>query len=73
MNVMVMDVEGTDGRERGEDQVSSACNQATTSSNVECRISSVNQLYSPWLRLKSSSLTCGNIKSVFTKVPTWVC
>jgi hypothetical protein len=24
MNVMVMDVEGTDGRERGEDQVSSA-------------------------------------------------
>ena len=24
MNVMVMDVEGTDGRERGEDQVSSS-------------------------------------------------
>lgn len=26
MNVMVMDVEGTDGRERGEDQVREICN-----------------------------------------------
>jgi hypothetical protein len=26
--IMVMDVEGTDGRERGEDQVSRCCNQA---------------------------------------------
>jgi hypothetical protein len=25
MNVMVMDVEGTDGRERGEDQVGIVC------------------------------------------------
>ena len=25
MPVLVMDVEGTDGRERGEDQVSGAC------------------------------------------------
>lgn len=52
MNVMVMDVEGTDGRERGEDQV------RALQRNVGChlqlrRTSNANRLYSPLLRLRS--------------------
>lgn len=35
MNVLVMDVEGTDGRERGEDQV---CNE---SSHLACRVTEI--------------------------------
>lgn len=36
MNVMVMDVEGTDGRERGEDQVR-CCGNATRLGNQTTR------------------------------------
>ena len=75
MGVMVMDVEGTDGRERGEDQVrrcfllvSKPCNILSIS-----RILNGNLPYSRWRPLKFSSLISGNTKSVFTKVPTWLC
>jgi hypothetical protein len=51
MNVLVMDVEGTDGRERGEDQV--CCVQFYLPFiDLRCRISSGNLPCFHWLRLK---------------------
>jgi Root hair defective 3 GTP-binding protein (RHD3) len=64
MNVMVMDVEGTDGRERGEDQVwpEHTFLSLPLRSHVVHRILKGNLLCSPSLRPKSSSLTFGNTK-----------
>lgn len=46
MNVMVMDVEGTDGRERGEDQVSPLVSNKQTWSHHISRTLRENRLYS---------------------------
>ena len=48
MNVLVMDVEGTDGRERGEDQVRLLNSSISTHLSVPLRISNANQLCSRW-------------------------
>jgi hypothetical protein len=74
MNVMVMDVEGTDGRERGEDQVRAfllVVGRDVT--GHESRTLSAKQLFSPWPRPRCSSLTCGSTKSAYTKARTWAC
>ena len=75
MGVMVMDVEGTDGRERGEDQVRRCFLHVLMSRNILSisRILNGNLPSSRWRPLKSSSLISGNTKSVFTKAPTWLC
>jgi hypothetical protein len=46
MNVLVMDVEGTDGRERGEDQVRLLNSSMSSCLSVPLRISNANPLYS---------------------------
>ena len=71
MNVLVMDVEGTDGRERGEDQVCLLISGISSHLTVPPRISNANQLYSPSRRRRFSLLTFGSTKSVCIKVPTW--
>lgn len=72
MNVMVMDVEGTDGRERGEDQVSMALSYfASICSFMLSRTSSANQHYSRWPPPKCSSSICGSTKLVSTREQTW--
>ena len=53
MNVLVMDVEGTDGRERGEDQVSILLLSLAHPSHFCHRISSANPHYSLSHRPKS--------------------
>lgn len=73
MNVLVMDVEGTDGRERGEDQV---CLGTCINSNPNClnsnfRILNANRRYFPLPHQKSSSSISGNTRSVCTRVPIW--
>lgn len=73
MSIMVMDVEGTDGRERGEDQVSSFLWLIIRRNRHAGRILNENQLFSLLLRPKSLSSTCGSIKSVSTREPTWAC
>ena len=73
-NVMVMDVEGTDGRERGEDQarvVAYCLSISSVFSNTLCRISNANLLYSLLHLLRCSSLTYGSIKSGFTRAQIW--
>lgn len=56
MNVMVMDVEGTDGRERGEDQVRIPFFPVNESYNQlpSHRTSSASPLFSHWPPLKFS-------------------
>ena len=54
MSVMVMDVEGTDGRERGEDQVWPEHSSFHPHSRVVGRISKGNPLCSPSLLPKFS-------------------
>ena len=71
MNVMVMDVEGTDGRERGEDQVRLLFHIFPTSLNLFPRISSANPRCSRWPLQKFSLSIFGNTKSVSTRVQTW--
>jgi hypothetical protein len=72
MNVMVMDVEGTDGRERGEDQVCKCAHvhKLHHTDNL-LRTLNVNPPYSLWLPPKSSSSIYGSIKWAYTKGPTW--
>jgi hypothetical protein len=48
-NVLIMDVEGTDSRERGDEQVLTFILQV-----INDRISSAGLPYSPWLFQKSS-------------------
>lgn len=67
-DILIMDVEGTDSRERGDEQVhfdSEASSKSTRTLNVDLRCS-----HSPYQ--KSLSLICGNIKSVSIKAQTWV-
>lgn len=74
MNVMVMDVEGTDGRERGEDQVRrgvSLC-ELTHLHTVGLRISSASLHCSLWHHLKYCSSIFGSTKSASTTARTWV-
>lgn len=76
MNVLVMDVEGTDGRERGEDQVPSCNSQFLFLVIRTCdrfRTSSESQLSSPSPLPRCSSSTCGNTKSACIRVQTWAC
>jgi len=53
MNVLVMDVEGTDGRERGEDQVRLLNSRISGHVTVPLRISNANRLCSPSRRRRS--------------------
>jgi len=65
MNVMVMDVEGTDGRERGEDQVLFThvpIVLALVLIKLLCRTLRESRLCSRWHHQRSSSLIYGNIK-----------
>ena len=74
MNVMVMDVEGTDGRERGEDQVcvwGSRVLFLEVYTDDRRRISSESQLSSPLPPRRFSSSTCGNTKLAFIRARTW--
>ena len=48
MNVLVMDVEGTDGRERGEDQVCPPVSEVQLNLTLGCRTSSASLRCSPW-------------------------
>jgi len=71
MNLLVMDVEGTDGRERGEDQVRPLNSGISGHLSVHLRISNANQLCSP-SRLRRFSLSIfGNTKLACIKEPTW--
>ena len=72
MDVMVMDVEGTDGRERGEDQVWSEHAFFHTCSHPLRRISKGNLPYFLSLLPKSSLLIFGNTKLDSIKALTWV-
>lgn len=73
-NILVMDVEGTDGRERGEDQVGD--DQSYESENdlrdIQSRTLNANRLYSPLLRPKFLLSIFGNTKLDSIKEPTWV-
>lgn len=71
MNVLVMDVEGTDGRERGEDQVRLRASINSNNLNPLRRISNASRRCSPLRRQKFSLSTFGSTKSVCIKVPTW--
>jgi hypothetical protein len=72
MNVLVMDVEGTDGRERGEDQVRLYRSVNSSQLNPLLRILNASQRYSPLRRRKFLLSTYGSTKLVCIKVPTWV-
>ena len=72
MSVLVMDVEGTDGRERGEDQVWPEHTSSHPHSRVVLRISKGNLLCSPSLLPKFLLLTFGNTKLDSTRALTWV-
>jgi hypothetical protein len=72
MNVLVMDVEGTDGRERGEDQVRLHTSVNSSHLNPLLRTLNASQRYSPLRRRKFSLSTYGSTKLVCIKVPTWV-
>ena len=72
MNVLVMDVEGTDGRERGEDQVRLHASLNSSHLNPFLRTLNANQRYSYLPRLKFSLSIYGSTKLVCIKVPTWV-
>lgn len=72
MNVMVMDVEGTDGRERGEDQVRIPLVAFVGALLIMHRTLSENLPSSLWPRPRSSSSTYGNIKSDYIRGLTWV-
>lgn len=66
-STLVMDVEGTDGRERGEDQVShrigGSLTLRTLNASLPCSV---------LLLQKSCLSTFGNTRSDCIKVPTWV-
>ena len=71
MNVLVMDVEGTDGRERGEDQV---CLYTRTNLNhliFNSRILNANLRYSPLRHRKFLLSTSGSTKLVCIRAPIW--
>lgn len=75
MNVLVMDVEGTDGRERGEDQ---ACglhghSQPWSDTCLPFRTLSANLPSSRWPSQRSLSSTFGSTRSACTKAQTWDC
>lgn len=72
MNVLVMDVEGTDGRERGEDQVCLPMSVNSNHLNPLLRISNASRRCSLLHRQKFSLSTSGSTKSVCIKVPIWV-
>ena len=71
MNVLVMDVEGTDGRERGEDQVRLLNSAISRRLSMPRRTSNANQLCFLWRRRKFLLSIFGSIKLVYIKVPTW--
>lgn len=71
MSVMVMDVEGTDGRERGEDQVGALQLRHRHLTKHPGRISNANRPCFRLLLQKCSSSISGSIKSVYIKAPTW--
>jgi Root hair defective 3 GTP-binding protein (RHD3) len=71
MNVLVMDVEGTDGRERGEDQVRLLTSVNSSHLNRLLRTLNASQRYSLLRPRKFSSSTYGSTKLVYIKVPTW--
>ncbi len=71
MNLLVMDVEGTDGRERGEDQVRPLNSGISGHLSVHLRISNANQLCSPSPRRRFSLSIFGNTKLACIKEPTW--
>ena len=71
MNVLVMDVEGTDGRERGEDQVRLPSFANSNNLNPVLRISNANLRCSPLRHQKFSLSTSGSTKSVCIKAPIW--
>lgn len=82
MPVLVMDVEGTDGRERGEDQVGSLLSRHIPSNHLSdlfrlsqnsgpARTSSGSRLSSPSPSPRSSSSIFGSTKSGSIKEPTW--
>ena len=73
MDVLVMDVEGTDGRERGEDQVRLYCRKYIRRLILLSRILSANPLSFRWPPPKSFSSIYGSTRSVFTKAPIWAC
>lgn len=75
MNVMVMDVEGTDGRERGEDQVCYSTDLLYSSLLTISiyRTLSASRHCSRWPHLRFLLSTCGNTKLDCIKALTWVC
>jgi Root hair defective 3 GTP-binding protein (RHD3) len=66
-DILIMDVEGTDSRERGDEQVPHVPEKPTDN-----RTLNVARHYSHSLFQKSLSLIYGNIKLASTKVQTWV-
>jgi len=72
MSVMVMDVEGTDGRERGEDQVWLEHAVFHPCLHALHRISKGSPLCFPSLLPKSSSSIFGSTKLDSIKALTWV-
>lgn len=71
-NTLVMDVEGTDGRERGEDQVRR--NSSTYPYDwglTQIRISNASLPCLAWHLPRFCLSTCGNTKSDFIRAPTW--
>ena len=71
MNVLVMDVEGTDGRERGEDQVCLLNSCSACSLTIFLRILNGNLRCSLSHHRKFYLSICGSIKLVCIKAPTW--
>ena len=75
MNALVMDVEGTDGRERGEDQVPGFDSQPLLlmiRTRDSLRTLSESRLSSPLPLRRYSLSTCGNTKSACIRAQTWV-
>lgn len=71
MSVLVMDVEGTDGRERGEDQVRFYLLRCRILLMTPHRTLSESRLSSPLQSRRSSSSTSGSTKLDSTRAPTW--
>ena len=73
MNVLVMDVEGTDGRERGEDQVclGICINSNPNRLNSNFRILNANRRYFPLPHQKSLLSISGNTRLVCIRVLIW--
>ena len=74
MNVLVMDVEGTDGRERGEDQVRIRGPRSLFLEiifTIGGRTSSESRPFSPLPPRRYSLSTCGNTKLACIRERTW--